>query len=150
MTVEVRWHVDYSDWIEIWIDGRYVETARLHERPSSLRYSVAADEENCQTLASSKAVMEQLRSNSYEVALRPRSDEFLVLEEFIKLMARYLERALSQPELSKLSDFFRSYAPLRKNEIEDGLKKAIAVKGSALHLRYYLEHLEKVTQRRRK
>ncbi len=150
MTVEVRWHVDYSEWIEIWIDGRYVETARLHKRPSSLPYSVAADDENYQTLASSKAVMEQMRSNSYEVALRPRADEFLVLEEFVKLMACYLERALSQPELSKLSDFFRSYAPLRRSEIENGMKKAVAVKGNALHLRYYLEHLERVTQRGRK
>ena len=94
--------------------------------------------------------MEHLRQATGAEPVGPCSDEFLCVSEFAKLVARYLERALSQRELDRLAGFFKSLAPLKKSEIESELKKAISVKGSALHLRFYLEHLEKVVQRGRK
>lgn len=148
--VEVRWHVDVVDYVEVWLDGKYVERAGLADRPVTLPRYAVVEEENYPTLASAKSRMESLRLTTGTEPVGPRSDEFLSDKEFVKLIAKYLERALSQPELKKLGDFFKSFAPLRKAEVESELKKAISVKGSALHLRFYLEHLEKVAQKRRK
>lgn len=149
-TVEVRWYVDVVDSIEVWLDGKYFETARLSERPTTLPRFAVVEEENYPTVASAKKRMEHLRQNTGIEPLGPRRDEFLATEEFIKLVARYLERAFSQPELERLSRFFRSFAPLKRMEVEGGLRKAVSVKGSALHLRYYLEYLEKVVNEGRK
>lgn len=149
-TVEVRWHVDIIDTIEVWVDGRYVETARLSERPTSLPRTPVIEEENYPTIASAKTRMEHLREVTGLEPVGPRNDEFLSDRDFVKLMAQFLERAFSQPELDKLGGFFKQFAPLRKLDIEREMKKAVSVKGSALHLRYYLEHLERVAQRRRK
>jgi transposase InsO family protein len=149
-TVEVRWHVDVIESIEVWLDGRYVETAGLSERPTSLPRTPVIEEENYPTIASAKARMDHLRQATGLEPVGPRSDEFLSNRDFIKLMARILERSFSQLELDKLAAFFTRFAPLRKLDVEAEMKKAVYVKGSALHLRYYLEHLEKVAQRRRK
>jgi transposase InsO family protein len=149
-TVEVRWHVDVIDSIEVWLDGKFVERAWLSKRPTTLPYQVVIEEESYPTIASAKVRMEHLRQLTGSEPMGPRGDEFLCVAGFTKLVARYLERALSQPELDKLSGFFKSFAPLKKMDIEESLKKTVSVKGSALHLRYYLEHLEKVTQGRRK
>lgn len=142
-TVEVRWHVDFVDSVEVWLDGRFVETARLSERPTTLpKFDVAAEEESYPTIESAKDRMEQLRMVTGVQQMGPRSDEFVSVDGFIKLMARYLERAFSQPELERLAAFFKSTAPLRKASIEEALNKTISVKGSRLHLRYYLEYLQ--------
>ncbi len=149
-TVEVRWHVDVIDSIELWLDGKFVERACRSERPTTLPYQAVIEEENYPTINSAKTRMDHLRTETGLEPVGPRTDEFLSVVDFTKLVARYLERALAQPELNKLAEFFRTFAPLQKSDIEVELKKAISVKGSALHLRYYLEHLEKVTQKRRK
>lgn len=149
-TVQVRWHVDLADWIEIWEDGRYVETARLHQRPTSIPFSILEEKDNVPVLASAKSVMQDLSSRRHFQRPVMRQDEYLIAEEFIKLIARYLERSLSQPEMERLGSFFRRYAPMRRLEVEAELKKAIAVKGTALHLRYYLERLEKAVQGRKR
>lgn len=149
-TVEVRWHVDVTESIEVWLDGKFVELARLKQRPTSLPYTVAIEEENYPTIQSAKLRMEHLRGMPGVEPIGPRADEFLTAADFVKLMARYLEKDLAGQELERLGDFFRSNAPLRKQEVESELKKAISVKGSALHLRYYLEHLEKISRKRTK
>jgi putative transposase len=149
-TVEVRWHVDVTESIEVWLNGRFIEKAWRSVRPTTLPYQAVIEEENYPTINSAKVRMEYLRRATGSEAVGPRMNEFLTVAEFTKMVARYLERALAQPELEKLSEFFRSYAPLQKNDIEAALKKAISVKGSALHLRYYLEHVEKAVQGRRK
>jgi transposase InsO family protein len=150
-TVEVRWHVDVIDSIEVWLDGRFVETARLSERPTTLpKFAVAVEEESYPTIESAKSRMEHLRMITGVEPAGPRSDEFLSVDGFIKLTARYLERGFSQPELERLAKFFRGAAPLRKEAVEEALKKTVSVKGSSLHLRYYLEHLSTAARAGRK
>lgn len=149
-TVEVRWYVDVTESIEVWLDGKFVERAWRSERPVTLPYQAVIEEENYPTIGSAKARMEYLRAATGSEPAGPRTDEFLTVTELTKLVARYLERALAQPELDKLADFFKTFAPLQKTNIEKALRKAVSVKGSALHLRYYLEHLEKTVQERRK
>jgi transposase InsO family protein len=143
-TVEVRWHVDVVDSIEVWMDGKFIETARVSKRPTSVAHAVVLEAENYPTIESARIRMEQLRQVAVGERVGPRADEFLTVAEFSRLMARYLERGFSQPELEKLASFFKSNAPLRRSSVEEAIKKSISVKGNALHLRYYLEHLETV------
>ena len=149
-TVEVRWHVDRIDSIEVWLDGHFKEIGRLNERPTTLSYTQIEEQESYPVIESSKVWMGKLVSGGTSAANGLRTDEFLSVDEFVKLMARYLERGFAQAELERLATFFRTFAPLRKTEVEGGLRKTISVKGTALHLRYYLENLEKTVSKKRK
>lgn len=149
-TVEVRWHVDTVDSIEVWLDGKFEELAYLAERPTSVPRTQADQEEAYPTVDSAKAWMTRLRESSAMPPPAVLPDEFLSITEFTQLIARYLERALAQQELNRLADFWKRIAPLKRFEMEGGLQRAIAVKGTALHVRYYLEHLEQVARRGRK
>jgi len=150
LTVEVRWHVDHIDSIEVWLDGKYFETAVLSHRPTSLPRLVAVEESNYPTVESAKVRLEQLRKVGGVEPIALRTDEFLTVKEFVQLLARYLERGVSSAEEKRLELFFKVHAPMRRNEIDEGLKKAVSVKGCALHLRYYLEQLETVLRRGKK
>ncbi len=150
LTVEVRWHVDHIDSIEVWLDGKYFETAKLSQRPTSLPRMVAVEEANYPTVESAKVRLEQLRKVGGVEPVGLRTDEFLTVKEFGQLLARYLERGFSSAEAKRLEAFFKVHAPMKRNEIEEGVKKAVSVKGCALHLRYYLEQLETVLRRGRK
>lgn len=151
MTVEVRWHVDTDDSIEVWLDGKFEELAYLAQRPTSVpRKNVEEAEEAYPTVESAKAAMTRFREASVMSPPMVPPDEFLSITEFTHLVARYLERALAQQELEKLADFWKRVAPLKRSEMESGLQRAVAVKGTALHLRYYLEHLEQIARRGRK
>lgn len=147
LEVEVRWHTDVADSIEVWLDGKYVETAQLSSRPTSLPRVVQLEEENYPTMESAKRRLDQLRQIEGVQAIGPRSDEFLTGPEFTQLLARYLERGFSSVEQSLLTKFFKDHAPMRRSGVEDAVQKAVSVKGSALHLRYYLEQLETLVRR---
>jgi hypothetical protein len=145
-TVEVRWHVDVIDFVEIWLDGKFVEQARLHKRPTEIPHQSINEDVVHPTIESAKAQMEHLRQITVTQPIRARSDEYLTANEFLQVVARYLERGFSQLESLKLNDFFKRHAPLRKTDVENALRKTISVKGTRLHLRYYLEHLEKIAR----
>ncbi|MFN8555663.1 MAG: DDE-type integrase/transposase/recombinase [Candidatus Obscuribacterales bacterium] len=142
LDVEVRWHVDVADHIEVWLDGKFVEIAKLSQRPTTLPHSIAIEQENYPTYESAKLRLEKLRQISGLQPLPLRADEFLTDSEFEKLLARYLTRDLSAVELRKLREFFKLHAPVRRMEAETALIKSVSVKGAALHLRYYLEAME--------
>jgi putative transposase len=150
LVVEVRWHVDRIDSIEVWLDGKYVETAALSHRPTSLPRAIAVEESNYPTIESARIRLEQLRQVGGVEPIGLRTDEFLTTKGFEQLIARHLERSFSKAELERLEKFFKMHAPMKRNEIEDGVKKAVSVKGGALHLRYYLEQLETLSRRGKK
>lgn len=142
LTVEVRWHVDLADHIEVWLDGKFIEMAKVSERPVTLPRSIAVEEENYPTYESAKIRLEKLRQISGAEPVSLRSDEFLTSKEFEQVVARFLVREFSESEVRRLADFFKQHAPMRRNHIEMRLTKAISVKGKSLHLRYYLESME--------
>lgn len=150
-TVEVRWHVDTVDSIEVWVAGAFKEIARLYERPTAVPYGPVVEAERYPTIDSAKARMTQFRAaTSASPQLGPPTDEFVTVDEFTKLVARFLERGLVAQEQERLAEFFKTFAPLRRADVEAGLKKSISVKGTALHLRYYLQYLEQIATKKRK
>ena len=79
-----------------------------------------------------------------------KSDEFLSCQELIQLLVQCLERPLNQVELESVDKFFRRLAPIRRSLAVTGFRQAANVKGSALHPRYYLQHLERLVQGERR
>lgn len=152
-TVEVRWHPEYLDNIEIWSQGNFLEIAPRIIRGAHVekkKFDVE-EEPEYQPLSSSKKYFQLMlplaASNSTSV---PRSDELLSLEEFQKLAAEILHLSLDEAEVSRLRSFFVQFAPLNKNITESALRLAADAKGLHLHLRFYLQHLEQVTQHNRR
>jgi hypothetical protein len=79
-----------------------------------------------------------------------KNDEFLSLDQFQQLLAQSLSRSLNDTELSRSRSFFSQFAPLKLQLTADALAQATDVKGTHLHLRFYLQHLEKITQQNRR
>lgn len=147
LEVEVRWHVDVLNSVEIYLDGKFVELANLSSRPTTLPRRAVIEEASYPTLSSAKKRLEQLRSvDGLEVA-NLRNDEFLSGLEFTQMLARYLERDFSTSEKTAAEQYFKKHAPMKASEVEASMQKAVSVKGSALHVRYYFEQLETLMRR---
>lgn len=151
--IEVRWHPDNIEAVEIWLDGRFVEIApRVVRRPHIDKEKKATFEEPVHMpLDSSKKYFKTLSEKSELVSNQvPPSEELLSEREFNDIIASLLQRELVPTEQAKLAKFFRQFAPVRRAIAEKALRQAVDVKGSKLHLRYYLQHLERVIQSERR
>jgi transposase InsO family protein len=153
LMVEVRWHPDQMDVIEVWHDDKFFQMAQLlGDRPTSVpRKTVSVEEPSYPPLSTSKAILSniQVGKDTAELVIL-RSDEFLALEEFVQMVARIREKALTQRELEQLSQFFRQFAPLKRTSMEAAMQQAVRVKGAALHVRYYLQNLQRIAQANRR
>jgi transposase InsO family protein len=151
--VEVRWHPDSLDNIEIWSDGSFAEIAARvirHSHVEKKKFDVEQDAEY-EPLSSSKNYFATLQGD--QLSLFPsikKNDEFLSLEQFQQLVSECLERSLNESELSRSRSFFSQFAPLQLQITNTALSQAIDAKGTHLHLRFYLQHLEKVVQQNRR
>jgi hypothetical protein len=93
--------------------------------------------------------MAEYRTNSSIASAEPvRTDDLLACTEFTKVLRDILDRALVQEELDMLGRFFSRLAPFRRGAVVETLERCVAVKGTDLHLRYYLEQLEQTLKRR--
>lgn len=153
--VEVRWHPDDMESLEVWSDGRCIEIAqRIVQRPTYVpKRTLPEEPPSYQPLDSSKRYLEDLMAQVPKLkpgSLDRKSDEFLSCQELIQLMVQCLERPLNQVELEGVGKFFRRLAPIRKGLAVAAFRQAANVKGSALHQRYYLQHLERLVQGERR
>lgn len=153
--VEIRWHTDDMESLEIWSDGKCIEIAkRIAQRPTFVPRKVLPEEPpSYQPLDSSKRYLEELIAQVPKLKPEPitwKSDEYLSCQELIHLLVQCLERPLNQVELDGLSKFFRRLAPIRRSLAVTAFRQAANVKGSALHPRYYLQHLERIVQGERR
>jgi putative transposase len=151
--VEVRWHPDFLQNIEIWSDGDFAEIASLvsrHSHVTKKKFDVEQEAEY-EPLSSSKNYFASLQNNQLSpFPAAPKSDEFLSLEDFQRLISESISRPLNESELSRSRSFFSQFAPLHLDITRSALAQATDVKGSHLHLRFYLQHLEKVVQQNRR
>jgi hypothetical protein len=58
------------------------------------------------------------------------------------LVGHYVERPLVKDEIENLNQFFVKNAPLSAEIIEKAMERAVLVKGSDMHIRYYIEQME--------
>lgn len=151
--VEVRWHPDVLENVEIWSDGSFVEIASRVVRHSHVvkkKFDVGQEAEY-EPLSSSKNFFASLQNEQLSVfPITPKNDELLSLEEFQKLISEALSRSLNDTELSRSRSFFSQFAPLQTQLTTSALAQATDVKGTHLHLRFYLQHIERIVQQNRR
>jgi transposase InsO family protein len=150
--VEVRWHPQDTDSVELWMLGEFIETApRFQIKPFTESKNRLLEPEDAPgtPVESSKRLMLKFQDDSSdEPSNLVKGDDLLACSEFVKLLRDTLERELVQEELDMLGRFFSRLAPFRRAVIADTLERCAAVKGTDLHLRYYLEQLEQALKRR--
>jgi transposase InsO family protein len=147
--VEVRWHPDNFEEIEIWHEGCFVEIAQRVTRSIhvDVKMRVNTEEPSYPPLTSSKQYLGSLDAQRIEEAPGiARIGELLTCDEFIQLVAVALKKQLQPAENDRLRLFFVRFAPIKRSLAEAALVQAVDVKGTKLHLRYYLQHLEQVIQ----
>lgn len=151
-SVEVRWHPDRIDEVEIWHDGTFVEVAQKISRPAHVeRRKDIENEDPHEPLESSKAYLKRL-SDKFTDNLLPnivRSD-LLAQAEFVDLVSGKVGRRLQEKELDSLRLFFLRFAPLARDVVEKAVQQAIEAKGGALHVRVIIQHLQQKVQAGRK
>lgn len=150
--VEVRWHPHDAESVELWMLGEFIETAprfQIKHFTENKSRQQEQDDAPGTPVESSKTLMAEYRTNSSIASAEPvRTDDLLACTEFTKVLRDILDRALVQEELDMLGRFFSRLAPFRRGAVVETLERCVAVKGTDLHLRYYLEQLEQTLKRR--
>jgi transposase InsO family protein len=153
--VQVRWNPERLDQIEVWIDGRFVETALLKERKPHVQRDWSLDEQShepqSKKVASSGEYCAALMGDRVPAAVKARGKHDLFkLADFIELLAVKLGRQLpfEEEEQAMIAGAFKRLAPLERAATEEKLDCAIEDKGAELGMRFYLERLEPTAFRR--
>ena len=152
---QARWNPERLDQVELWLDGRYVETARLKERKPHVERDWRLDEQmqdpKGKKNASSGEYCAALMGErvSARAKARGKSDLFK-LGDFVELLSTELGRTASfeEEELEIIATAFKRLAPLERATTEEKLSQAIADKGAEQHMRFYMERLEPQAFRR--
>lgn len=154
-TVEVRWNPTNPEQIELWMVDEFVETAMeasvkpwVEPKPNTLEEPEMPSDI---PIESSRDYLHGLVTGKQDKGvLELKGNELLTMHGFVDLFNQYLERALKQEELDKLGEFFRYFAPFTRAKVESVLDRAVSVKGTARHLRFYLEQLEQALRKGRR
>jgi hypothetical protein len=152
--VQVRWHAGTPLDVEIWLDGKCVEIARVVVPAPNIDFARKHKPDITANppvpLLSSKNYAKNLvSSHQGETEVYPAvSHGYLSQEELLALFRQYLERELSAEEMSCLAEFFMRRNPLIQDIVVGSLAAAVSVKGADRHLRYYLEQIEQRVPRR--
>jgi putative transposase len=149
--VEVRWHPQQTESVELWMLGEFIEVAPAFRIKPWVEPRAQQEKEDAPgtPTASSKMLMQSLQANQSDDSVVPiNSSNLLACTEFVKLFRDALERELVQEELNSLGVVFARLAPLRRDVVATSLQRSIQVKGGELHLRFYLEQLEQALRRR--
>ncbi len=148
--VEVRWNPGYTDAVELWMLGEFIEVAKEFQvKPWVEPRGKVATEADSPGIPfeSSKSLMEDYRSREPGDGLEKQADDVLSCSELVKLFFNGLERELVQQELNALGEAFKRLVPLRRSLVVKTLERAIQAKGKDLHIRFYLEQLAQAINR---
>jgi hypothetical protein len=148
-TVEVCWHAGDAKEVQIFVSGKFVETAKLVTPTANIdftrKHQNVKDDGHLPLSSSKNYARKLMDGHQGETGLASQqalSDEYLSQQETSSLFREHLQRDLSEEEMSMLVEFVIRHAPLRKSEVTSALSVAISAKGTDRHMRYYLEQLE--------
>lgn len=148
--VEIRWNPEKVEHLEIWQDGRFLETALLKERKPHVEKDwreTGEEEPKASKLESSTAFCEALigdrLSGSNSVTGKSKG-QLLTLHGFEALLATRLgrEAAFAEEEIALINQAFSRLAPLETARTDEIVLQTIEEKDAFRHIRYYLERLE--------
>ena len=146
-TVQVRWEADRRNpTVEVWLNGKLIETAREIVPGSNIDYSKRPDRQRMPEKKPRLLHSAQQYRAALTAAYRRESQpaihgEYLSEEEFEQLITRVLDRELEEEELLYVSRAFAELSPITACPTEAVLRMAAEAKGTRLHLRYYCDLL---------
>lgn len=150
--VQIRWNPERLDQIQIWREGRYLETALLKERKPHVERDWRQDEivdSAPKQLASAAEYCAALMKDRVSTRVRVKGKNDLVkLEDFIELLASSVRPFDSEEEQEQISEHFKRFAPLQRSNTEEKIAQVVEEKGADRSLRVYLERLEPKAIRR--
>lgn len=153
--VQVRWNPERVDQIELWMNGRYVETAPLKERKPHVERDWRLDEQpedaKGKKNASAGEYCAALMGAKVPAAVKARGkSDLFKFDDFIELLSNKLGRIMpfEAEELETIATAFKRLAPLDRASTEDKLSQAIEDKGAEQHIRFFMERLEPQAFRR--
>lgn len=150
--VEVRWNIQNMDSVELWMLGEFIEIApefQIKSYTDRRERPLDPDLAPGTPVESAKQIMAAYHSSSPDATLNTlQPDDLLACSEFVQLFRSSLDRILIQEELDSLGTFFKRVTPIRREIVVTTLLRAVQVKGSDLHLRFYLEQLEQAIRRK--
>lgn len=152
LEVQIRWNPERLDQIQIWRDGRYLETAVLKERKPHVERDWRKDEVQDSApkqLVSATEYCAALMKNQVSTRARVKSKSDLVkLEDFIELLESNVRPFDSEEEQEQIAEHFKRFAPLQRVNTEEKIAQVVEEKGADRSLRVYLERLEPRAVRR--
>jgi putative transposase len=154
--VQVRWPFDDDSVLNIWQEGRYVESAPLFVMPADIDYSKRPDrqkkEEGPKVLDCSKRLrLSLVAKHRGEKAPEDTSRYgFLSVREFTYVVEQCLGKSVSEAETELLTQMYAVLHPFDAQFVQTCMTKAIASKGKHKHLSFYLNQLEEMKQARSK
>lgn len=135
--------------VQVLHNGVYVDTVAPYEMTSNtFRKALPRRVETPAPLESATAYREQLSRNFRErlqglvvpATCHATGTDCLTRAEFAALLSERLgDRTFTPAEGHAVADFFVRYAPLQRHVVEAALRSAVEEKGSARHLRFYLD-----------
>ncbi len=144
--IEVRWHARDEHSVELWHDGKLIETANLSIPGTDIDFTrkpKRQEKPRGLTFESSKKYRHALVAEHHgeKTISYKEQNEYLAQSEFTDMVARSLARSLESAELHLLAQFFLANSLLKDKATEFLLAQAVRTKGTKMHLRYYLEHI---------
>jgi putative transposase len=154
--VEIRWQAGSRDQIELWKDQTYIGSAHSTMPGTSIDFERKAERARPKnrgiTFESSKTYRLSLVNEHRGEAPLPATpaDDYLAETEFVNVLEILLERTLLDEEKDFVSQFFLQCSPLKSRKTTTLLEQAVNAKGTRMHLRFYLEHIRRLTFQKRK
>jgi len=152
LEVQIRWNPERLDQIQIWRDGRYLETALLKERKQHVERDWRKDEvadQGPKQLISAAEYCAALMKDRVSTRVKAKGMNDLVkLEDFIELLASSIRPFDSEEEQEQIAEHFKRFAPLQRSNTEEKIAQVVEEKGDDRSLRVYLERLEPKAFRR--
>jgi transposase InsO family protein len=144
--LEVRWHPSHIETVELWMAGEFVEVAHEFKiQPWVVKRSEEPGVEEVESAPkeSSRKYLEKLVDSEVDRGLlKDQLNRLLTQQGLEALVGHYVERPLVKDEIENLNQFFVKNAPLSAEIIEKAMERAVLVKGSDMHIRYYIEQME--------
>lgn len=149
--VQVRWNPERLDQIEIWMDGRYLETALRKDRKPHVVRNWRTDEstepEKGKKNAAASDYCAALMAG--RMPMQRSKDHIFSFSDFSELLSEKLNRsAFDELELQEIATWFKRLSPLDRHATEEKIIGAVEDKGDEQHVRFYLERLEPKAFRR--
>lgn len=152
--VQIRWNPERLDQIELWREGRYLETALLKERKPHVERDWREDPEEepaANKLVSATEYCTALMGDRVSEQVLARSQGKLSrLEDFVGLLSQWIDlgRPFEDGEVQLITEAFKRLTPLDRLQTQDKLRQTVEEKGADKAVRVYLERLEPKAFRR--